>query len=68
MTRLVTTKEAADYLRVSTATVLRWCREGRLPACQIGRQWRINMTELEKVISSDNAGPKSGASQLQASA
>lgn len=35
---LLTTAEAADYLRVSAYTVRRWCREGRLPSHRIGGQ------------------------------
>ena len=48
--RLLTTQEAAEFLRVSRATVLRWCRAGQMPAVRIGRQWRIDMEQLERML------------------
>lgn len=41
MEQLLTVAEAAGYLRVSQATLWRWCQEGRVPALKIGREWRI---------------------------
>jgi excisionase family DNA binding protein len=38
---LLTVAEAAACLRVSRATLWRWCQEGRVPALKIGREWRI---------------------------
>ena len=49
-TTVLTTEEAAEYLRVSKATILRWCTMGKLPAFRIGRAWRINMDELDKIM------------------
>jgi excisionase family DNA binding protein len=39
--------EVAGHVRVSTATVHQWCKEGRLPAARIGRHWRINRADLD---------------------
>ena len=38
---LLTVKEVASYLRVGRVTVWRWCKEGIIPACRVGRTWRI---------------------------
>lgn len=46
---LLTVEEAAAYLRVSKATVWRWCSLGMLPAFKLGREWRIRKTELDKL-------------------
>ena len=46
---LLTVEEAADYLRVSKATVWRWCSLGMLPAFKLGREWRIGKAELDKL-------------------
>ena len=51
--RLLTTQEAAEFLRVSRATILRWCKAGQLPAVRIGRQWRIDMDQLERVLAGE---------------
>jgi excisionase family DNA binding protein len=50
---LLTTKEVADYLRVSQATVLRWCKNGQLPAVRIGRQWRISKEHLDLILAGE---------------
>lgn len=36
-----TVNEYAQLLRVSTQTVRKMCRDGRLECVRIGRQWRI---------------------------
>jgi excisionase family DNA binding protein len=51
--RLLTTQEAAEFLRVSRATILRWCKAGQLPAVRIGRQWRIDMDQLKRVLAGE---------------
>ena len=47
---LLTASEVAAYFRVSKATILRWCAEGRIPAIRIGREWRIPADELQKMV------------------
>lgn len=47
---VLTTGEAAAYLKTSQYTVWRWCKEGRLPAFQIGREWRIRKSKLDELI------------------
>jgi len=39
-----------DYLRLSRTTVWRWCNEGKLPAFKAGRGWRIQRSEVEKIL------------------
>jgi excisionase family DNA binding protein len=45
----LTTREAANYLKVSAATVRRWCAAGRLPAFLVGRHWRIARAQMERL-------------------
>ena len=40
-TPVMTVKETAAYLRVSTATVYKLARSGDMPAARIGRSWRF---------------------------
>jgi cysteine desulfurase len=42
----LTTEEAADILKVSQKTVLRWIDSGRLRACKPGRAYRIRVEDL----------------------
>ena len=44
----LTPKEVSDFLRVSTQTILRWIKEGKLPAYKVGRVWRISKVDLDK--------------------
>ncbi len=46
----LTAEEAAAYLRVSQHTIWRWCKQGRLPAFRIGREWRILRSGLDELI------------------
>ena len=43
---LLTVKEVAAYLRVDRVTVWRWCKQGTIPASQIGHHWRIRRDDL----------------------
>jgi excisionase family DNA binding protein len=45
---LLTLKEAAEVLRVSTRTVHRMVGGKELPAFKVGGQWRLRESELQK--------------------
>jgi excisionase family DNA binding protein len=47
---LLTVKEVASYLRLSRATVWRWCQQGAIPAIRVGRNWRIRQADLLNLI------------------
>ena len=47
---LLTVAEAAAYLRVSRATLWRWCQEGRMPAFKIGHEWRVVSPALQRLV------------------
>ncbi|MGN0930171.1 MAG: helix-turn-helix domain-containing protein [Thermoguttaceae bacterium] len=38
---LMTTTEASEYYKVSKATILKLAKKGVIPACRLGKQWRI---------------------------
>lgn len=58
-----TVDEAADHLKLHPKTVLRYIREGRLPASRVGKSYRILRSELDAF-----AGVVSGASEDAVSA
>lgn len=43
---VLTVNEVAHYLRVSRVTVWRWCKQGTIPAFQLGHNWRIRREDL----------------------
>ena len=48
--KLLTTREAADRLRLHPKTVEAYFRQGRIKAMKTGRNWRVLETELELFI------------------
>ena len=46
--QLLTAQEVAKELRVSDATVVRWCRKGKMPALKAGKAWRISREDLSQ--------------------
>jgi len=54
----LTTEEAVRLLHVHTNTILRWIREGRLPATQIGKQYRIPEEAIRRQVSRANGGAR----------
>lgn len=48
--RWVSVKWTAEYLGVTIHTIRRWIRIGALPASRIGRDWRIDATAVEQMM------------------
>lgn len=49
-------KEAAEHYGKTEQTIRRWCRQGRLDADQIGREWLIYVEERPARVPADEAG------------
>ena len=54
----LTTEEAATLLSVHPNTILRWIREGRLPATQIGKQYRIPQEAIRRRVGRASDGAR----------
>lgn len=50
MHEMLKVQEVADLLRLSKATVQRWCAAGKLPALKLGQQWRIDANALREML------------------
>jgi len=48
--RLLTLKEAAEYLNLSEITVKRHLYSGKLKGYKAGRQWRIKQEDIEEYL------------------
>lgn len=46
--RIMTTEEAAEYLRLTPATVRKFAQSGEIPAAKLGREWRFDKELLEE--------------------
>jgi excisionase family DNA binding protein len=54
----LTTMQAANELHVSIGTLLRWVREGRVPACKIGdRKYLFSRKALENLLFQSQSNP-----------
>ena len=44
---LLDVHDLCNYLKMSRATVQRWCRTGYLPAAKVGKEYRVRRGDLE---------------------
>jgi excisionase family DNA binding protein len=58
--QLLTAREVADELGVSTETVLRWVRRGELPAFRLGRAVRFREHEIQAWLEDRATCPNPG--------
>ena len=52
--RLLSSDEVAEALCVTTKTVRRWIARGELPAVKPHRQWRVRVTDLDRLLQGDS--------------
>lgn len=43
-------EQVADLLQFNVRTIHEWCKGGRIPATQVGRNWRIPATYVESML------------------
>jgi len=51
MQRLLTVKDAAEFLGCSEAAVRKWIYQGRLPKVKVGRLTRLRQSDVEAFVS-----------------
>ena len=54
MAEVLTTQEAALYIKVTEKTVRELAREGKIPAQKVGREWRFLKSALDKWLEGGN--------------
>ncbi len=54
---ILTTEEAADFLRVSSKTLLALARDGALPGTKVGRAWRFVRADLVGYVRGGHTRP-----------
>ncbi len=52
------TEEVAATLRVSTMTIYRAIKAGRLTAYKFGKDWRIRKDDLERFLAAHKRSPR----------
>lgn len=51
-------KEVAELLKVAYLTVYRWIQAGKVPAYQVGKQYRVKKVDYEAYIKSNKVKVK----------
>jgi excisionase family DNA binding protein len=54
---IMTVEEAAEYLQLDPLTIRRLAREGAIPACKLGRQWRLKRDLLNRWLETERSEP-----------
>ena len=49
-TDIMTSQEAAEYLKIGIVTLKKKAREGSIPAAKVGRAWRFRRKDLEEWV------------------
>lgn len=62
---LVNTKQAAERLGVSVARIQQWIWDGRLPAIRPGRDYLINLKDLDNIIEFRRGRPKKAKTETK---
>jgi excisionase family DNA binding protein len=62
--QLLTVREVAESMRVSTMTVYRLIRDGDMPAIRVGKHFRLRVDDVQSFLEARtvNAGMNSGGS------
>ncbi len=55
--QLFTADEVARELDLRATTIYQWCREGRLPAIKLGKEWRIRRSALDAFLDRNERRP-----------
>lgn len=43
-------RKLAKFFGVTRKTVQEWCKRGKLPGFKIGREWKVRLADLQKMI------------------
>jgi excisionase family DNA binding protein len=61
----MTVEQAAEYLQLTTDTIRRGARNGKIPAARVGRRWRFLQPELDAWLSAGGDEPEIDAWAVQ---
>ena len=58
MAEVLNSEEAARFLRMHVKTALRLARQGKIPGCKVGGEWRFLRSELTEWLRGMNNDSK----------
>lgn len=42
--------DLAGFFGVTKKTIWEWCKRGKLPAFKIGKEWKVRVSDLNRII------------------
>ena len=54
MGKILTTKELAEYLKLTEVTIYKYANEGKIPGFKIGSRWRFDKEKIDDLLNSEN--------------
>ena len=55
MGQILTTKELADYLKLTDVTLYKYIKEGKIPGHRVGNRWRFDKEEIDALLNGEEA-------------
>ena len=50
MAQLLTTKELAEYLKLTEVTIYKYANEGKIPGIKVGSRWRFDKDQIDELM------------------
>ena len=50
MAKLLTTKELAEYLKLTEVTIYKYANEGKIPGIKVGSRWRFDKDQIDELM------------------
>jgi excisionase family DNA binding protein len=50
MSKIITTKELADYLKLTQVTIYKYANEGKIPGFKVGSRWRFDLDQIDDLL------------------
>ena len=50
MGKILTTKELAEYLKLTEVTIYKYANEGKIPGFKIGSRWRFDKDQIDNFL------------------
>jgi len=56
--KILTTKELAEYLKLTEVTIYKYIGEGKIPGFKIGSRWRFDKDQIDKLLRTEEEDRK----------
>jgi excisionase family DNA binding protein len=51
--KILTTKELAEYLKLTEVTIYKYANEGKIPGFKIGSRWRFDKDQIDNFLKNE---------------